>query len=269
MNGQGCDEERVDILMATYNNVPFLEPQIESILRQDHTSWRLLIRDDGSKDGTREVGERYAKRFPRKIRVVHDECGRLGPCGNFARLVEYSDAPYIMFADADDVWLPDKIRISLARCREIEGPSRETPALVFTDLEVVDENLDTIAESFWRYQRLDPTKTRLNRLLTHNVVTGCTVLFNRALRSVAVPIPGDAKMHDAWMALTASAFGRIDFIPKATVLYRQHGANRVGALEGGWRLLCDKISDIPGTLQTLLIRKRKDIRQARAFLRRY
>jgi hypothetical protein len=111
-----------------------------------------------------------------------------------------------------------------------------TPVLAHTDLKVVDENLNTIAPSFWAYSNLDPYRgNAFNRLLMQNVVTGCATVINRALARLAYPIPPEALMHDWWLALVASAFGQIKTIPQKTVLYRQHADNQVGASRPSWK----------------------------------
>jgi hypothetical protein len=111
---------------------------------------------------------------------------------------------------------------------------RDHPLLVHTDLAVVDRRLQPISPSFWRYQNIHPAgRETLNRLLAQNVVTGCSMMLNRALRERALPIPAEACMHDWWLALVAAAFGRITHLPEPTVLYRQHGGNDTGAKRWG------------------------------------
>ena len=158
-------------------------------------------------------------------------------CRTFGELLEDSDADYMALCDQDDVWLPGRIAKPLERVRAVEREQgAATPILAHTDLAVVDENLDTIAPSFWAYRHLDPYRgSELNRLLVQNVVTGCTTIINRALARLACPIPESIPMHDWWLALVASAFGRIETVPEATVLYRQHGNNSVGAICHDWR----------------------------------
>jgi hypothetical protein len=107
-----------------------------------------------------------------------------------------------------------------------------TPILVHSDLAVCDANIKLIAPSFWKFQRLNPQVAAFSRLLVQNNVTGCTVLINRALADLAFPVPREAVMHDWWLALVASAAGKIGFVPKPLVRYRQHGANQIGAVSG-------------------------------------
>ncbi len=221
----------VEILLATYNGGRFLEAQLESLLRQTFPAWRVLVRDDGSTDETAAILGRFVSRYPEKVTFVRDGLGRLGACGSFGRLLALSQAPYIMLCDQDDVWLPEKIERTLHVMREAEkAKGTTTPILVHTDLQVVDQALRVIDKSFWHYQHLRPEAgSRWQVLLVQNVVTGCTVMINRALRDMAVPVPPQAIMHDWWLALVAALFGRVLFLRWASVLYRQHCANDTGA----------------------------------------
>ncbi len=236
--------EKVDVLLATYQGAKYLEEQLKSIFTQTYSSIHLWIRDDGSSDQTFSILQRWAQTYPDKITLLPSE-KRLGIIRNFSKLMEMSSAPYVMLADQDDKWLPNKVEISLAHLKAMErqyGPF--LPLLVHTDLRVVDQNLQEIAPSFWRYSGINPNHTSLNRLLTQNIITGCTMLMNRALIDAAYPISSDAIMHDWWIALVASCLGRIWFVDQPTLLYRQHDANDVGAkFYNIWRYLSQTIRE--------------------------
>jgi hypothetical protein len=142
-----------------------------------------------------------------------------------------------MFCDQDDVWLPHKIETTLSKMKEMESSyGKGKPFLVHTDLKVVDEKLNLLSESLWCYQLSDPEKGGvLNRLLMQNIATGCSMMINRPLLDLALPIPAEAVMHDWWLALVAAAFGHIGFVAEPTTLYRQHGTSEIGAKK--WDLL--------------------------------
>lgn len=222
--------DTVDILLATYNGFSFVASQIDSILSQTHKDFRLIIRDDASKDSTRKVLEAYANRYPEIITLLPSD-ESLGVKGNFSCLMQHSTSDYIMFADQDDLWEEGKIAKTLERMKELEQQSlADTPLLVHTDLRVVDRNLNILSSSFWKYGKIDPSRGQsLNRLLMQNVVTGCTMMINRPLLLLAFPIPENAAMHDWWLALVAAAFGRIEALWEPTLMYRQHGGNALGA----------------------------------------
>jgi glycosyltransferase involved in cell wall biosynthesis len=221
----------IDILLATYNGERFLSEQLQSLLNQTYSHWRLIIRDDGSTDDTLSIIHRYQQQYPQKIIIIKDGHINLGACRNFARLLEHASAEYVMFSDQDDVWLSTKIAWTLEKMKamaEIHG--NDVPLLVYTDMKVVDDRLSIISESFWENQAFNPAIGRsLNRFLVSNVATGCTVMINKRLRDLSVPIPQDALMHDWWAGLIAVALGQTDCVDEATMLYRQHSMNVVGA----------------------------------------
>lgn len=220
----------IDILMAVYQGEAYVAEQIESILKQTYTDWTLLIGDDGSKDRTMEILLAFEAKYPSKIRVIPNKVNSGSAQANFFHLLSLSKAAYAMTCDHDDVWLPDKVEKTMGEMERLERESPPgTPILVHTDLEVVDENLRTIAPSMFQLQNLDSRRVSLSRLLAQNVVTGCTMLANRPLLDLAKDPPASAIMHDWWLALVAAAFGRIGFVDDPTIRYRQHGNNEVGA----------------------------------------
>jgi glycosyltransferase involved in cell wall biosynthesis len=220
----------VDILLATYNGFSYVASQLDSILAQTHKDIRLIIRDDASQDSTRKVLEAYANRYPDIITLLPSDISS-GVKGNFSCLMQHATADYIMFADQDDLWEEGKVAKTLQKMQELEDRfSSATPLLVHTDLKVVDRNLNVLCQSFWKYGKIDPLKGHsLNRLLMQNVVTGCTMMINRSLLDLGGPIPEKAAMHDWWLALVAAAFGHIEALLQTTLMYRQHGANALGA----------------------------------------
>lgn len=221
----------VDILLATYNGEPFLAQQLDSLLSQTFTDWRLIIRDDGSTDGTLAIIKDYSLKLGSRITVLNSHGLNLGAKQNFSVLIEEATAPYLMFCDQDDVWLPNKIENCLAGIRLMEAEfGTEMAMMLYCDLEIVDRHLNTFAPSLWRYKQVDPRKeSGLRNLLLRNVVTGCASIMNRTLADLIVPIPDEARLHDSWAAIVAAACGKLGYIDERLVRYRQHGANILGA----------------------------------------
>lgn len=255
------NRRRVEVLLAAYNGDKYLNDQLDSIMAQSYPVWRLTVRDDGSTDNTVKIIKDYIGKFPGKVRLVDGGPKRLGPCGNFSKLLEVSEAGYVMFSDQDDRWLPDKVELTLRAMLESEARFEGAPVLVHTDLYVTDGDLNVISKSFWDYHKLDPLKKGLNSLLTFNNVVGCTVMINSALRRLATPVPQEALVHDAWLALVASAFGHIEHIGAPTVLYRQHGENVLGVTRYPLGYLASRLASFEKTVALL----RRIVAQARAF----
>ena len=219
--------------MGTYNGAGYLEPQVQSIREQSLHAWKLLVRDDGSKDATVAAVSDIAA-VDGRVRLVSDPDGNLGVVRNFERLMAIArddGADAVFFADQDDVWLPRKLELQLELLHRMEGRmGSDRPILVHTDLKVVDRDLQCLCKSFMAYQGIaNEQRNPLSTLLVQNFVTGCATVINRSLLELALPIPDGVLMHDWWLALCAAAFGQIGFIEEPTVLYRQHGKNEVGA----------------------------------------
>ena len=220
----------IDILLATYNGQAYLREQIDSILAQSNQDWRLTIRDDGSSDNSVSIVEKYAAEYPDKIKLIIDSDGSLGANLNFGRLLEQANAGYIMFSDQDDVWLLNKIELTLNAMNATEQIYPDKPILIHTDLQVMDSELNTIANSMWSYQKLFPEAgDDLSRIMAQNVVTGCTVMINKRARAVSIPVPDEAVMYDWWLALNVCRHGKIIYVSIPSILYRQHSGNQVGA----------------------------------------
>lgn len=218
----------IAILLSTYNGDAFLAEQLESIQKQTITDWVLYIRDDGSTDNTLAIIHDFMSNDSRII-LLHDTLGNLKPCQSFAALLAHylqeTIIPYVFFCDQDDHWLEDKLACQYAMLK-----THHQPTLIFSDLIVTDAQLKTIHPSFLHYEQyIGAPPKPLNTLLVHNYITGCTIGMNRALATIACPIPATALMHDWWCALVAAASGSIIFLDKATVLYRQHASNSIGA----------------------------------------
>jgi glycosyltransferase involved in cell wall biosynthesis len=222
--------KKIEVLMAVFNGEKYIAEQMDSILRQTYSNIHLIVRDNCSTDSTQQIVEQYIQKYPDKITLLVSS-KNVGVVGNFAALIDHAKADYVMFSDHDDIWLPQKIEKTFSKMIEMEKQeSPSTPLLVHTDLTVVNERLETIHPSFWKYSKLDPKRGQtLPRLLLQNQVTGCTMMINKPMMDLARPIPENIVMHDWWMALFAVAFGKIGIVNEATMLYRQHGKNDTGA----------------------------------------
>ncbi len=254
----------VDILLPTYNGERFVRAQIESILSQTYQNWRLLIRDDGSSDGTMDILRSYLGGYPDRMTLVEDGRDHLGACQSFAALLSHSTSDYVAFCDQDDVWFPEKMELTLNRMIRLEQ-AYDKPVLVHTDIKVVDKNLCLLSDSFWKYQRVNPGRKNLNHVLIQNNVTGCAMMINRKLKDISLPIPQEAIMYDWWIALAASAFGVFDYIDTPTMLYRQHSRSDTGAKKYTPWYFLSRMNRIEEGRKSI----GRTLRQGRTFLERF
>ncbi len=257
--------DEILVLLAAYNGEKYIADMIDSVLNQDHKNIKIVLSDDNSSDSTLDILEDYANRYPEKI--IHYKSGeRFGNAqSHFMHLLtKFNNSKYIMFCDQDDIWHKDKVSRTLRLMKQLEN-ERKIPVLVHTDLHVVDQELREISPSFCKYSNIDGNRVRLNQIIVHNVVTGCTVMINECLAKMATakPIPMEkVVMHDWWIAILAACCGKIGFLDEKTIEYRQHNNNTVGA---------KNVRSIGFLLDWLKSRKMKKsmercVNQAQAFL---
>ena len=226
---------KIAILLATHNGETYLDEQLESLVAQDYSDWMILARDDGSSDRTVECLERWATREPRLQLLPPSEHPSGAASQNFSVLLEAAldtSAELFCCCDQDDVWHPQKLSVLSQSLELIEtgADGRKLPSLVHSDLEVVDKTLNPIHPSFVQRMGLSPaSEADACRLLSKNEVTGCAMIFNRALLEQVVPIPDQAIMHDWWIAVIAAYVGVLRFVSEPLVRYRQHDSNTLGA----------------------------------------
>lgn len=224
--------EKLQILMSVYNGKKYLREQMDSIMAQDCEKdgmvvFSLMVRDDGSSDGTQEILEEYARRYPDKVKWYQGN--NLGVIQSFFDLIVKSDnADYYALADQDDYWLPSKVGTGIKKIRHMYKEQKklmDKPVLYCCRPTLVDKNLGKL-EIKVSHPEMRPG---FGNALIENIVTGCTTVFNNKLRvMVADRLPAYTTMHDRWLYLIASCFGRIYYDEDSYIYYRQHGGNAVG-----------------------------------------
>ena len=233
----------IEILLATYNGERFLPEQIESITSQSYTDYHILASDDNSSDCTFEILRSYESVLGEKITVV--KSNNHSAKENFYNLLDMADAEYIALCDQDDFWESDRLKKSLKAIQRLEKRyGKETPILVHSDLEIVDENLNSknkkmseltgiseaikYAKKESKYLYTISTEKSFSRYLVENNITGNTVIINKALLDI-YKRPEVSFMHDWWLGLIAFTFGKVGFLNECLVKYRQHENNELGA----------------------------------------
>lgn len=217
---------QIDVLLATYNGEKYLKEQIESILNQTYQNIRLIISDDCSKDNTRKILKEYEKKDSRV--KVYEQNENIGCIKNFEFLLKQVKNEIYMLSDQDDVWMLEKIE------KTYEQLENEKADLVFTDLEVVDSQLQTIEPSFNDFMKLCrkiKKYIRTNKInYLYNCVTGCTVMSRKKWIDKILPLPTKSKyvLHDHWIGLIISLEGKLTYLPERYIKYRQHEDNEVG-----------------------------------------
>lgn len=214
----------VQVLMSTYNGEKYLKEQIDSVVSQTGIEVHLLVRDDGSKDGTVDILKCYRNDIP-NIEIMEGE--NIGSTKSFLELVKSAgDYDFYAFADQDDVWDADKLSIAIDRLKNCS-----CPAIYSGNTRLVDGEL-----KFIKNETLKPVTT-LGSAIVKNYVTGCTTVFNAELMKYLKRYsPWYAPFHDWWANLVCLAVGGVsiyDYEPHMS--YRQHGNNVVSGNDSAWK----------------------------------
>lgn len=215
------DEYQVDILLGSYNGSEHLVEQIESILNQSHQNFRLLIRDDGSSDGTPEIIHSFSDD---RIILIDDSLGNIGVTDNFRVLLGYAQSPYVMFSDQDDVWFVDKVARMVGFLSEKE--SIDLPCLAYSPGIVVDAKLNPSTDPVQTAYR--PISTLGGSLFLNGGIQGCAMILNKTLYTKLLKCEFEWYMHDQAVTLFALCFGNVFFYQNPLFYYRQHSNNVVG-----------------------------------------
>lgn len=222
--------EQIQVLMSTYNGEKFLSDQIDSILNQVDVDVRLLIRDDGSQDGTVDILKEYARKHKN---IFWYQGENIGPQKSFFDLLTNAslECRYFAFSDQDDYWLPEKLVRAVGMIRNLEKEKAEQPILYGSKVIYASDNL----EKQEKFEYKNKKKPGFGNALVENIFMGCTEVFNYSLiELVRAHQPKQKMWHDWWLYLSATCFGAVIYDESAFVLYRQHGNNQVG-MQNSWR----------------------------------
>jgi glycosyltransferase involved in cell wall biosynthesis len=200
----------VDVLLATYNGEKYLKDFLFSLMRQKDVSVNLFVGDDGSTDSTLEIIEQFEGNF---LSLTVFEFDRVGPAINFMSLLKYSTSNFIAFADQDDIW--EQVRLKNA-VDILRGRSRPTlvvsPLVDFSSGELIKCSLLPVPRSYMK-----------------NEIHGCTQLFNRELKEIAILANEQSiVMHDWLINLVADSFGEVFFTSEGATRFRIHQDNYIG-----------------------------------------
>ncbi len=215
---------RVEILLSTYNGEKFLREQMDSLLAQSYKDWVCSIRDDGSTDNTIGIIQEYVSIYPNHFQLLQDR-QHVGWRESFRRLLDNCKGDIIFFCDQDDIWLSNKVKIISDIMFEISYKNK--PALLISDLQLVNANKETIANSYWDFINEKHCDIWPDEVF-YNPYPGMSMCINRQLLNLILPVP-EGVAHDWWIALNASLCNTVYKLPMILGVYRQHKNNAEGA----------------------------------------
>lgn len=218
------------VLLAAYNGEAYIGEQIESILRQRSVELQIVIRLDPSTDGTQEVVDSLIRKEPRIRQVVDESPAPAGAAQNFYRLILQAelgpDVRFVALADQDDVWYPDKLIRAMTTLAQADAYSSD---------------VDLWNDATGKRTRMH--KSHPQRQWDHlfsSAGPGCTYVLRRETfdafrlwlrehRTEAMAVDYHDWLIYAWARTTGRTWVSD---PHASMAYRQHAHNQLGANRG-------------------------------------
>lgn len=220
----------ISVALCTHNGARYVREQVASILAQTVPVAQIVLSDDASTDDTVAIVEAAVAGSGVELVVLRNSPA-LGVVANFEQAAAACTGDLIALSDQDDVWRDDKLAT-------IVGAFAAAPdaRLVHSDADLVDQHLAPLPDSLLRSLEMTAREHRelqdgrsFATFLRRNLVTGATAVLRRELLEHARPFPA-SWVHDEWLAVVAAGLSRTQLVDDRLVLYRQHGANQIGAV---------------------------------------
>lgn len=230
---------RISVCMATYNGEQFVQKQLKSILIQLSVEDEVVISDDQSTDRTIELIRQMGDE---RIRLL--EGFRFGSAmRNFENAIKNANGQFILLADQDDIWMPNKVDTILRLLK--------THDLVLADCQVVNKEGQILHPSFFKIRASRPG---FWRNLYRNAYVGCCMAFRREILNYALPFPNGIHMHDWWIGLLVELKGSVCFYPQPLIQYVRHGNNASPTADGSDYGIIERIQNRAFLLYSLIRR---------------
>ena len=215
---------KVAILLCTYNGERYLDEQLNSVLNQTHTNWRIYASDDGSNDETLRILEKFQEKVGTD-RIIIINGPRNGPTSNFLSLISRVDGDYEYFAfcDQDDVWHEEKL---FRAVKLLIGVENQVPAVYCSSTRYIASN-----GRFLQCSYVFKGKPSFKNALVQCIAGGNTMVFNKMAKNILSKTPKFQMLvaHDWWLYILITAYGGYVHYDKApSVDYRQHSNALVG-----------------------------------------
>ena len=203
--------KKISVCLASYNGEKYIKEQLESILPQLEKYDEIVISDDGSSDRTLEIVQLLEDS---RIKIIHN-LKKNGLTYNFENALKNATGDIIFLSDQDDVWLPNKISVSLNWL--------DNNDLVVTNCKITDSDLNILNESYFA---LNDSKSGFLKNFYRSSYLGCCTTFKRELLKDLLPFPSNLYLyHDWWIGFIADAKYKVKFVDTPCLLYRRHDNN--------------------------------------------
>lgn len=236
----------VSVAMRTYQHAPYVAQAIESVLIQEAPfEVELVVGEDCSADGTREIVEHYAERYPQRVRTVLP-AENVGHGEILRRVLDATRGSFVAYLDGDDYWT------STAKLRRqveyLEGHPQ--CAECFHDASLVHDAAAT--PSGLTTPALAESGFALADILTECFVPSPAMMFRRAILAELPDWSFDSAWIDWLIHIRCAERGPLGYIPEPLAAYRVHeggmfsALDRIGQIEEDLRFYEQLRPELPG-----------------------
>jgi glycosyltransferase involved in cell wall biosynthesis len=235
----------VSVLMPSFNYAQYLGLAIQSVLSQTYHDLELIIIDDCSTDGSREIAEQWRKLDDRVVPVSHAKNRGLASTRNTG--LKASAGKFIALCDADDIWLPEKLEIQLQHFQD-----NHQPGIVYSDASIIDASGIPTGQLFsgLYHRKNQATSGNLfDELCKRNFMCVPSVILRREALDYAGGFDERLRSLEDWVCWTkASRQFLFHYVEEPLVQYRIHGASLSQNSKG---MANNRVVAIRALLQTL------------------
>jgi len=213
---------KISVVMATWNGEQFIKEQLDSILTQTYDNLEIICVDDQSSDSTIAILQKYSEKHPSVVQVIAQTVNT-GSRTAFSNGCAAATGEFIAFADQDDWWLPSKLEVLFD-----ELIKDENLAFVYSNSELVDENLKQIQPKTFTDSTNFINGKNYYRLINDNTIMGCSMLLRADFVKKCLPFPSKGFHHDWYLAIMALGYDyAVKYIDQVLFKYRRHSSNQV------------------------------------------
>ncbi len=203
----------ISVAMAVYNGERFLPEQLDSIIWQLEPQDEIVVSYDTSTDGTWDLLQAYAVKFP-QVRVIKNKTP--GVAGNFNNAIDNCTKDYIFICDQDDRWAENKRNKVVATFEDTKAD------MVIHNGVHINVEGEVISNPFFCDYRIGDGKIR-NILKSR--YSGCCMAFTKEMAKKILPIPKDIDAYDRWIGCIGEFMGKIAYEESVLLYHRLHGEN--------------------------------------------
>lgn len=211
----------VSVCLITYNHVKYIRDAIEGVLAQKVTfPIELIIADDFSTDGTREILTEYKNKYPELIRLILQE-KNVGPNQNWMDLMQSPESKYIAYFEGDDYWIDDKKLQKQADFLE----NHENTGMVCTNYRKYYSRTGKVKYNSFSSKKYKNEVRFEDYLLDMSSIATATILIrNKIVQEYFTEIPSETResfiVGDTPLWLYTAAKSGISVLPEETAVYR-------------------------------------------------